>query len=327
MKSMKRISALLLSLVLLVSLCVPVSASDVPDISTQAPSPISRAKLLEIAEMQRGAVDAHEELYKTFLVGDVETYPVNYGGSYIDGPILHVCIVDLPNQDISRQLYSVDELSTTVPVLFEDGSALVPNAALMGGTALSGYTLGICGTYDGQPAFAMCGHGLTSGKSIKYAEDSSVIGTVSRYRYENDRSGDYGIVSITNSSFTRTNMVGDPSNPGSQTEITGTINRPATGLAIIKYGKNGGYAYGNVSSSNTTWYPSAHPDGIHGLVDVRLSMGRREPGDSGGPIYTADGLFLGTHTGAGDEDGYGFSHIVFSPYVYLRNAGFTALTS
>ena len=101
MKSMKRISALLLSLVLLVSLCVPVSASDVPDISTQAPSPISRAKLLEIAEMQRGAVDAHEELYKTFLVGDVETYPVNYGGSYIDGPILHVCIVDLPNQDIS----------------------------------------------------------------------------------------------------------------------------------------------------------------------------------------------------------------------------------
>ena len=173
----------------------------------------------------------------------------------------------------------------------------------------------------------MCGHGLTSGKSIKYAEDSSVIGTVSRYRYENDRSGDYGIVSITNSSFTTTNMVGDPSNPGSQTEITGTINRPATGLAIIKYGKNGGYAYGNVSSSNTTWYPSAHPDGIHGLVDVRLSMGRREPGDSGGPIYTADGLFLGTHTGAGDEDGYGFSHIVFSPYVYLRNAGFTALTS
>lgn len=98
-------------------------------------------------------------------------------------------------------------------------------------------------------------------------------------------------------------------------------------MAIIKYGKNGGYAYGNVSSSNTTWYPSAHPDGIHGLVDVRLSMGRREPGDSGGPIYTADGLFLGTHTGAGDEDGYGFSHIVFSPYVYLRNAGFTALTS
>ena len=95
----------------------------------------------------------------------------------------------------------------------------------------------------------------------------------------------------------------------------------------IKYGKNGGYAYGNVSSSNTTWYPSAHPDGIHGLVDVRLSMGRREPGDSGGPIYTADGLFLGTHTGAGDEDGYGFSHIVFSPYVYLSNSGFSALTS
>ena len=40
MKSMKRISALLLSLVLLVSLCVPVSASDVPDMAS-ANSPIS----------------------------------------------------------------------------------------------------------------------------------------------------------------------------------------------------------------------------------------------------------------------------------------------
>ena len=180
---------------------------------------------------------------------------------------------------------------------------------------------------NGQPAFAMCGHGLSLGEAVTYAENNSTIGTVSVQRYNNNQSGDYAIVSITNSSFTRTNIVGDPSNPGSQTEITGTINRPATGLAIIKYGKNGGYAYGNVSSSNTTWYPSAHPDGIHGLVDVRLSMGRREPGDSGGPIYTADGLFLGTHTGAGDEDGYGFSHIVFSPYVYLSNSGFSALTS
>jgi hypothetical protein len=34
MKSMKRISALLLSLVLLVSLCVSVSASDVPDMAS-----------------------------------------------------------------------------------------------------------------------------------------------------------------------------------------------------------------------------------------------------------------------------------------------------
>lgn len=86
-------------------------------------------------------------------------------------------------------------------------------------------------------------------------------------------------------------------------------------------------AFGAVSSSNTTWYSSGNPDGIHGLVDVRLSLGRREPGDSGGPIYTADGLFCGTHTGAADEDNYGFSHIVFSPYVYVRNLGFSALTS
>ncbi len=411
----KRVFAIVLTIIL----CT--SVFSLSAFATDLSSPISRTQLLKIAEMQRGAVDAHEELYKTFLVGGVETYPVNYGGSYIDGSLLHVCIVDLPNQDISyyknilknhldvvvfdnvdlslqtlitssreiatslladgipvftssisepnnaviistdidalktsgievasvsnveladpyqistlssntisRQLYSVDELSTTVPVLFEDGSALVPNATLMGGTALTGYTLGVCGRYNGQPAFAMCGHGLAKGDKIKYAENNSVIGTVSEQCYENDKYGDYAIISITDSSFTRTNMVGDPSNPGSQTEITGTINRPATGLAIIKYGKNGGYAYGAVSSSNTTWYSSGNPDGIHGLVDVRLSLGRREPGDSGGPIYTADGLFCGTHTGAADEDNYGFSHIVFSPYVYVRNLGFSALTS
>lgn len=40
-------------------------------------SSVSRSQLHRIAEMQRGAVDAHEELYKTFLVGGVESYPSN----------------------------------------------------------------------------------------------------------------------------------------------------------------------------------------------------------------------------------------------------------
>lgn len=110
-------------------------------------------------------------------------------------------ISTLSSNTISRQLYSVDELSTTVPVLFEDGSALVPNATLMGGTALTGYTLGVCGRYNGQPAFAMCGHGLAKGDKIKYAENNSVIGTVSEQCYENDKYGDYAIVSITDSSL------------------------------------------------------------------------------------------------------------------------------
>ena len=279
----KRVFAIVLTIIL----CI--SVFSLSAFATDLSSPISRTQLLKIAEMQRGAVDAHEELYKTFLVGGVETYPVNYGGSYIDGSLLHVCIVDLPNQDIS---YYKNILKNHLDVVVFDNVDLSLQTLITSSREIATSLLA-----DGIPVF-----------------------TSSKY-------GDYAIVSITDSSFTRTNMVGDPSNPGSQTEITGTINRPATGLAIIKYGKNGVYAYGAVSSSNTTWYSSGNPDGIHGLVDVRLSLGRREPGDSGGPIYTADGLFCGTHTGAADEDNYGFSHIVFSPYVYVRNLGFSALTS
>lgn len=91
----KRVFAIVLTIIL----CT--SVFSLSAFATDLSSPISRTQLLKIAEMQRGAVDAHEELYKTFLVGGVETYPVNYGGSYIDGSLLHVCIVDLPNQDIS----------------------------------------------------------------------------------------------------------------------------------------------------------------------------------------------------------------------------------
>lgn len=46
-----------------------------------------------------------------------------------------------------------------------------------------------------------------------------------------------------------------------------------------------------------------------------------------GAVDAHEELFCGTHTGAADEDNYGFSHIVFSPYVYVRNLGFSALTS
>lgn len=159
---------------LTIILCI--SAFSLSVFAAEPSAQVSQAQLLEIAEMQRGAIDAHETLYKTFLVEGVEMYPANYGGSYIDGSILHVCIVDLPNQDVSYYksvledyldivtfddvtfslqtlITSSDEIAKNlladgVPVLFEDGSALVSNAALMGGTDLTGYTLGICGTYN-----------------------------------------------------------------------------------------------------------------------------------------------------------------------------------
>ena len=402
---MRKLLSVLLSLSLLATLSLTAYSTD---ISSQS----RLFEFLELSEAQKPASDAHKALYNSFLSENsaTEVYPLNYGGDYIDGTTLHVCIVDLPNQDITpyenilepymdyvvfenvdyslqtlldasdeiataltargvpvagtginepnnavlvqiepnkaktavlslRQysdnknpntldaiLYEAKDFSFSVPTLFREGPAMTPAVELMGGDALSGYTLGMCGTYNNEPAIAMCGHGLSRGSSVKYQADSSTIGTVRTMRYADGSDGDYAVVEITNSSFTTSNMVGDPSLPSSQVEITDTIDRPATGLAVIKYGKNGGYAYGNVSESNYVWRPSGMTTGVGGIVNVRISSGRVVSGDSGGPIFTAFGEFCGTVSGTAASDNYGFSHYAFSPYIYHRNAGFTALT-
>jgi len=137
--------------------------------------------------------------------------------------------------------------------------------------------------------------------------------------------GDYAIVTITNDSFTTSNMVGDPTIPSAQTEITGTISRPATGTAITKYGKNSAYAYGIVTNSNTNWYPAQKINGvsvtytISGMVNARISIGSVVSGDSGGPVYTSDGYFCGTVAGNAAPDEYRFTFHVLALLLFERS--------
>lgn len=399
---MKKIFASLLSMAILVTMISTVSGAEIKDIYNEQ----SEAGFLAHMRAQQNAVTAHRILYDSFSIdmdGTV-SYPANYGGDYIVDDILHICIVDITNQDLTPYLillsdylenivfedvtfsisdlisfaeeiatdliddgisvvswgisetknaviidleqtdgteisfyasngyqnnYSVvrDSNEYNIPVQFYVRERTKASVDLMGGSKLDGYTLGICGTYDGKPAFAMCGHGLTGvGQSMYYQPLNRLIGKVAVCQFANGQAGDYAIVNVSNSSFTLTSLLGDPNDLESQSSAKYTCNRPAVGTDVIKYGKNGGFAYGTVSRSNTSWTPS---DGsgitVKGLVEVKLRSGVSVSGDSGGPILSSDGsgsTFYGTVSSASSANSPAYFY--FSPYEYLYSSGFRA---
>lgn len=94
---MKKIISVVLAISLLLTGTIIVSATD-----NHEPE-FDKEEFLNLAEEQKRAVAAHDTLYNSFLEsGSLEAvFPQNYGGDFIDGGILHICIVDLPNQDIT----------------------------------------------------------------------------------------------------------------------------------------------------------------------------------------------------------------------------------
>lgn len=107
---MKKIFSVILAVSLLLTGTIIVSATD-----NHEPE-FDKEKFLTLAEEQKRAVAAHDILYNSFLeTGDLEAvFPQNYGGDFIDGSILHICIVDLPNQDISPYLTLLNDYSDCV---------------------------------------------------------------------------------------------------------------------------------------------------------------------------------------------------------------------
>ena len=106
--------------------------------------------------------------------------------------------------------------------------------------------------------------------------------------------------------------------------MTGASNRPAVGMSIIKYGKNGGFAYGTVEDTNCTWSVGGGDVYITGLVKVRLSQGEVLSGDSGGPNFSSYGVIFGTTSSKSSNPDNGYYY--FSPYLYLNSEGFVIKT-
>lgn len=100
------------------------------------------------------------------LVVSTNISELNKKGIYVD--IAHKKTLPkskfLPEEII---VYEASNKLFEVPVLFENGVRGQETTQLMGGTPLEICTLGVCGTYGGQNAIAICGHNMWVGKSIR----------------------------------------------------------------------------------------------------------------------------------------------------------------
>lgn len=399
---MKHLIAKFVCLIIILSLLLSsVYAFDTVTQSSPDITEAERAYLEKLGEIQRYAAEAHDILYNSFLIAgsDIEHYPDNFGGDYIDGDTLHILVVDLPTQNITyyndllhnyldyivfenaehslQSLYDsankianslidngvsvtsygadtkkncvsigIDENDSfnvkfgdslqsnnltekAIPISFHSEPNVSVAATLIDGSALDGYTLGVCGTYQGSNAIGLCGHGLSVGTSIKNASGTAIIGSVNVRQYNSNENGDYAIAKITNANYTTAGLVGDPNSSAGQWYVTGASNRPAVGTSIIKYGKNGGFAYGTVEDANCTWSvgdKNGNPSGVYitGLVKVRLSQGKVLGGDSGGPNFSSYGVIFGTTSSQSTNPDNGYYY--FSPYLYLNNKRFVIKT-
>ena len=234
------------------------------------------------------------------------------------------------------------------PVEFAHGT--VPSACydIMGGTQLTKLTIGACGTYQGQPAFALCGHGLEQGDVVYLASDEADYlaraGTIQVQRFESGSYGDYAIA--TNSAnITPSTYAGDPD--GTKYTIRASLDSPPTGTYVAKYGSRGLFAYGTTDEwfiNLETNLPSDDPDWpfgvvrIRGLVSVQIQNGVVMHGDSGGPVIApSNNAFCGVVSAAdmnndngtpdNGADDYSTTTFYFSPYQFLRQAGFTVSTA
>lgn len=211
-------------------------------------------------------------------------------------------------------------LRTTSPIYYTAEDWAENSVSLMGGTAISsngnGFTLGMCGTFNGQNAVVSCGHNMTINEAVKYS--STTIGTM---EYIQTTYGDYSII-LTNNNATLTNRV--KTGTSDYVEIEGTISNPPVGSIVCKYGRSTGYSeYGEVIATGQTIEFSNTGLTIRELTTVSWDQCAGEGGDSGGPYIMEDyeqTVFCGVHSG-GNGDG---TITYFTPYYFISAAGFDA---
>ncbi len=211
---------------------------------------------------------------------------------------------------------------------------------LYGGDTLNGdFTLGICGTYNGNPAILTAGHcvanpngnGNLAISDITYGKTTTTFANVQECEYKNGGLGDYAIATISSGSMSTTNKVHISSN--TYESIKGTAYSGATpaGTTIYSYGKTSGYATSTVYQTNLTVIYENKTYGyeveVNGLVKCLVTTGSIAAGDSGWPTYIKDS---GTNKLVGVISGRvitNYSYMIYSPIYYAEYAGFNVKTS
>jgi len=251
---------------------------------------------------------------------------VNY---YVDSITENIVIGVLQNniENINSvlaqcQAYSFEAYAPRVVVV--EAEPVSTNASnVYGGDTLFidgyNYSTGVCGYYSGGNALVTCGHGgITVGAIARL--NGVNIGTVKHVQHSHNDNGDFSIIELNDNANT-THKIGSASH-GYTTITDGFFLSPAVGTYVKKYGSVSGYAYGTITAVNVTTTDTQTDVIINGITQVALTQGSNSQGDSGGP-YLIGNAFCGIHRGSSTIADV--TYLFFTPYSYIRNAGFTAI--
>ncbi|GGJ84663.1 protease [Streptomyces camponoticapitis] len=194
-----------------------------------------------------------------------------------------------------------DTLESTVASL-GDGMARIQKSAgefkpfLEGGDAIFGggsrCSLGFnVTTQDGTPGFLTAGHCGVAAEQWSEEQNGAPVGTVQAATFPGD--GDFALVTYDDPATAAPSEVdlGD-----GQTLPIGQAGEAAVGLEVVRMGSTTGLADGSVTGLNAT--VNYAEGSVSGLIQTNVCA---EPGDSGGPLFTADGTAIGlTSGGSGD---------------------------
>lgn len=143
---------------------------------------------------------------------------------------------------------------------------------------------------DGSPAFLTAGHCATGGDQWSDAQGGQPIATVDQAVFPGE--GDFALVTYDDPATVAPSEV----DLGDQTLPISRAAEATVGQEVFRMGSTTGLADGQVLGLNAT---VNYPEGtVTGLIQTNVCA---EPGDSGGSMFTRDGLAVGlTSGGSGD---------------------------
>ncbi|MEV6422801.1 S1 family peptidase [Streptomyces sp. NPDC051662] len=144
---------------------------------------------------------------------------------------------------------------------------------------------------NGAPGFLTAGHCGVAAAEWSDAAGGAPVGTVQQATFPGD--GDFAFVSYDDATTQAPSTV--DTGDGQTVEITGAAEA-TVGQAVIRMGSTTGLNDGSVTGLDAT---VNYAEGtVTGLIQTDVCA---EPGDSGGPLFTADGNAIGlTSGGSGD---------------------------
>ncbi|MFH8798478.1 S1 family peptidase [Streptomyces sp. NPDC017936] len=193
-----------------------------------------------------------------------------------------------------------DKLESTVEGLGADTATIKKSAGTFktfasGGDAIFGggarCSLGFNVTAgDGSPAFLTAGHCGVAAEQWSDAQDGEPIATVDQAVFPGE--GDFALVKYDDPATVAPSEV----NVGRQTVRITEAAEATVGAQVFRMGSTTGLADGQVLGLDAT---VNYPEGtVTGLIQTNVCA---EPGDSGGSLFTQDGLAIGlTSGGSGD---------------------------